>query len=136
MSVSIAVAVPAEDLIFISFLLVTVIFSPPAVTKTVFPFGIASETAVQKQIDFVTTCLRSSSFSSSLFSGFKRFANVLAGILAKASLFGAKRVNGPSPLSVSIKSAAVRACKRVENFGFDAAPSTILGTSTEKSLFI
>ena len=39
------------------------------------------------------------------FSGFKRFPKVSESILANASLFGAKTVNGPSPESALTKSA-------------------------------
>ena len=54
-------------------------------------------------------------------------ANASAGILAKASLVGAKTVNGPLPLSVSTKPAACTAATRVDKSGVAIAASTIVG---------
>ena len=53
--------------------------------------------------------------SFALFSGLSRSAKVAAGILANASSVGAKTVNGPGPLSVSTKPAALTAASRVLN---------------------
>ena len=125
----ITVALPADDWIVTSSSLVIVIGSPPVVFKVVAPFGISPDTTA-----FGRTCLRSTAFSLSMFSGFKRSARVLAGILAKASSLGAKTVNGPSPLRVSTNFAAVTALTRVDRFWFDTAASTMLGNLTpEKS---
>ena len=46
--------------------------------------------------------------SFALFSGFSRSSTVPAGSLAKASSVGAKTVNGPLPLSVSTRPAALQ----------------------------
>ena len=104
MSALITVAFPSVDVIVTPSALVTIIGSPPAVSKKVPPFGISPDLSA-----FGTTCLRRISVSLSLFFGFKRLANVLAGILSKASLFGAKTVNGPVPLRVASNSANVTA---------------------------
>ena len=45
-------------------------------------------------------------------------------ILAKASLFGANTVNGPSPLSAPTKSAAFKAVTKVEKSLLETAAST------------
>src|SRR5580698_5514166 len=49
----------------------------------------------------------------SLFSGFSNVSTVPAGSLAKASLVGAKTVNGPAPFRVSTRPAAFTAATRV-----------------------
>ena len=116
----ITAALPTDDSIVISSSLVIVIGSPPLVFKVVAPFGISPDTIV-----FDRTCLRSNAFSLSMFSGFKRSARSLAGILSKASSLGAKTVNGPSPLRVSTNFAAVTALTRIDRFWFDTAASTI-----------
>src|SRR6478735_11357308 len=69
---------------------------------------------------------------------------VALGILAKASLVGAKMVKGPAPLRVSPSPAAVTAATRVERAGlFDAAvaagssaipsklPAPLVGTAAQ-----
>ena len=58
----------------------------------------------------------------------------MAGILAKAALFGAKTVNGPSPLRVSTNAAAPRAVTRVDKSGLDFANSTIVGKLSPEKL--
>ena len=63
----------------------------------------------EDRINSGTTCLSKIAESWSLFSGFSKSCKVSDGILANASFVGAKTVNGPSPLSVSTKSAAVTA---------------------------
>src|SRR4051794_37943680 len=70
--------------------------------------------------------------------------SVAVGILAKASLVGAKMVKGPGPLRVSPRPAAVTAATRVERAGlFDAAvaagssaipsklPAPLVGTAAQ-----
>ena len=130
MSALITVAVPLVDLIvipvFLVSLLVMVIFSPPAVSKIVVPILIAPDLSA-----FGTTCLKSIFLSFFVFSWFKR----LTRSLAKASLFGAKTVNGPVPLRAPTKFAALRVRARTDKFWFDTTVSTILerllGTATE-----
>jgi len=121
MSALITVAVPLLDLIviplFLVIFLVMVMFSPPAVFTVVVPIEIAPDLSA-----FVTTCLRSTFFSFFVFSWFKR----LTRSLAKASLFGAKTVNGPAPLRVRTKFAALRARARTDKVWFDTTVSTIL----------
>jgi len=126
MSAWITFAVPLVDLIFILFLfLVMVIFSSPAVSKIVVPILIAPDLSA-----FGTTCLRSIFLSFFVFSWFKR----LTRSLAKASLLGAKTVNGPVPLRSLTKFAALRVRARTDKFWFDTTVSTILerllGTAT------
>ena len=55
-----------------------------------------------------------------------------AGILANASLLGAKTVKGPSPLRVSTNPAAVTAVTRVDKSGVATAASTMVGKSSLK----
>ena len=129
MSTFITVAFPSEDLIVTPPSLVTVICSPPAVFKVVFPFGISPDTIVVG-----TTCLRSTIFNKSLFSGFKRPSNVSAGSLAKASSFGAKTVYGSLPVRVSTNFAALIAVTRVVKFWVATAASTIFGNLTPEKL--
>ena len=55
-----------------------------------------------------------------------RSAKSLAGILAKASLFGAKTVYGPSPSSVSTSPADLTTLTSSESSVVDCAVSTIV----------
>ena len=123
-SIAITFALPADDSTVPSTGF-NVIVSPPTVSTLVMSFG-----KFLAIITFGTTCLRRTALSWSTFSGFKRSANVSSGILAKASLFGANTVNGPSPLSVSTNPAAVTAVTRVDRSGVATAVSTIVGSSS------
>merc|ERR1712086_1169071 len=63
--------------------------------------------------------------SSLILAGSRRWANVAAGILAKASLVGAKTVKGPVPERAVVRLPATRAVTRVERSGTDWASCTI-----------
>merc|ERR1712072_1497468 len=67
------------------------------------------------------------STNSFLFSGFINFDSVPAGSAAKASLVGAKTVNGPGELKVSAKSPATTAATRVDKSLTDSASLTMFG---------
>jgi hypothetical protein len=69
------------------------------------------------------------SMSIALFSGLRRFSTVPGGSFAKASSVGAKTVNGPFPLRVSTRPAAVRAAVRVLKEPALTAVSTIFFSS-------
>ena len=121
-SVAITFAWLSDDTILTPFELITVMDSGPAVFTVVLPAGISPAL-----MTVGSTCLKSTAFSCSIFSGFKRLANASAGILAKASLVGAKTVNGPFPLNTSTNPAACTAVTRVDNAGVATAASTIVG---------
>merc|ERR1719433_1642924 len=93
-------ASPAEDLILMYRSLVTSILSPPAVSSDVVPFGTLQEARAAPG----TTWRSSTAVSASLSA--RRASKVSLGISAKASLVGANTVKGPSPESVSTRSAA------------------------------
>merc|ERR1711953_1258843 len=116
----ITVAFPAEDSTVAS-IGFNVIVSPPTVSTEVISSGNSAAS-----ITVGTTCLKRMAVSWSTFSGFNKSSNVSAGILAKASLFGANTVNGPSPLKVSTSPAAFTAATRVESSGEATAASTIM----------
>ena len=65
------------------------------------------------------------------FSGLSKPVKVSESILAKASLFGANTVNGPSPLSAPTKSAAFKAVTKVEKSLLETAASTIVWAETD-----
>ncbi len=67
---------------------------------------------------------------ASLFSGSRRASTSPSGSASKASSVGANTVNGPSPESVSTRSAAVTAATRVSKSGLPAATSTIVPGSS------
>jgi hypothetical protein len=64
--------------------------------------------------------------SVSLFSGLRRLASTPAGSLLKASLVGARTVNGPLSDKVSVKSAALMALTRVDRVASELAVPTML----------
>ena len=72
-------------------------------------------------------------FSLSMFSGFKRSCNTSAGILAKASSFGAKTVNGPGSVSIFTNFAAVTALTSIDKFEFETAASMMFGNLTAEN---
>merc|ERR1719433_337685 len=113
-------ASPAEDLILMYRSLVTSILSPPAVSSDVVPFGTLQEARAAPG----TTWRRSTAVSASLSA--KRASKVSLGISAKASFVGANTVNGPSPESVSTRSAACTAANKVDNWGVAIASSAIV----------
>merc|ERR1719486_646390 len=123
-SVAITVAItPFDSMVTAPSALVTVISSPPTVLSTVLPAGISpalTETG--------NTCRKRTAVSASLSS--KRPPKASAGTLAKASLFGAKMVNVPSPLRVSTRPAALTAVTRVDKLGVAIAAAAMLGNST------
>ena len=57
------------------------------------------------------------------------------GILAKASLFGTKTVNGPVLLSVSTKPATPTAVRKVDKSGFATSASRIVPLFSENRAF-
>merc|ERR1719220_2263252 len=97
-------AEPAVDLLWMRLLisLVTAIFSPPAVVRSVVPGGMFLPWRA-----LGTTCLNRTAFSSSLLA--RRPARASSGTFLKASLVGANTVKDPSPLRVSTRSAAFTA---------------------------
>jgi hypothetical protein len=64
--------------------------------------------------------------SVSLFSGLRRLVSTPAGSLLKASLVGARTVNGPLSDRVSVKSAALMALTRVDKVDSELAVPTML----------
>ena len=64
--------------------------------------------------------------SFSLFSGLRRVSTVPFGSFANAALVGANTVNGPSPLKVSTRPAAVTAATSVEKSSLPAAMPTMV----------
>ena len=62
----------------------------------------------------------------SLFSGFSRSATAFSGSFAKAAFVGANTVNGPGPISVSTRPAALTAETSVVRLGAFEAFSTTL----------
>jgi len=76
------------------------------------------------------------STSWSLFSGLSKVSRVPSGRAPKASLVGAKTVNGPGELNVSARSPATTAATNVDKLSTDWANSTMLtvGASRVSSL--
>merc|ERR1719362_1415563 len=99
--------------------LVTSIFSPPAVSRVVVPLG----TSLALRAAPGTTWRRSTAVRASLSA--RRPLRVSDGILAKASLVGAKTVKGPSLVRVSTRPAALTAARRVESWGVAMASSAM-----------
>jgi len=122
MSKPITPASPADDLILIEVCgtLVTSISSPPAVATAVVPSG----TSLALRAAPGTTWRRRTAVRASLSA--RRPLRASAGILAKASLVGAKTVKGPSPDKVSTSPAALTAASRVERAGVAMASSAIV----------
>merc|ERR1712106_740788 len=100
--------------------LVTWISSPPAVATAVVPSG----TSLALRAAPGTTWRRRTAVRASLSA--RRLLRASSGILAKASLVGAKTVKGLSPDKVSTSPAALTAASRVERAGVAMASSAIV----------
>src|SRR5271157_2795576 len=114
--------------------------TPPSLTATlaVLPSTVLTScpssltTSAARTLPGITWYLRMA-ISLSLFSGLRRLSTVPSGSLAKASSVGARTVNGPWPLSVSTRSAALTAATRVLNEPAPTAVSTMSFFSPTKA---
>src|SRR5271157_3997334 len=114
--------------------------TPPSLTATlaVLPSTVLTScpssltTSAARTLPGITWYLRMAVLLS-LVSGLRRLSTVPSGSLAKASSVGARTVNGPWPLSVSTRSAALTAATRVLNEPAPTAVSTMSFFSPTKA---